>query len=1212
MRSLRKIIYINSAKIRYAEVNVDGNVHFIGTQGVGKSTLLRTIMFFYNADKSHLGIKPEMKSFDDFYLPHPNSYIVYEVDHENGPFSILVYKYSGRACFRFIDAPFQKDWLIDESGEVTPDIKTIRQRVGKIQFSPIVDRYEQYRDIIYGNSSDKNFRRFHIMEAKSYSNIYRSIQNVFLNSRLEADFIKDIIINSMNDQEISIKLSYYRGQVSDFEQEYNDIRCWYNTDNKGNNVVRNQADDVVEDYRKLLYLNKKINGLCGELKHSLRQSNKKAPELEDKIGKQEEELQRQKRLLSEESSKHDKEKSDINKQIGEIDGNLKKCKEKKEQYAKLQIDSIIKKSEQEASIRLELDSTRQRLQDLTKQSDDIVSKYRKLVEAENLTLDKFRQSLLLQESVFKDSILKEKEAQLSEYASRKSSVEEDYAGKLSETQEIISDLTQQIMKVGHDIDNLRYLEPYKAELESRKQALRELEAESIRIEGEIKSLTSEISKNEAEYEKSISEKTSEFETARKEMQSEVDSLKSEIQAIDTLLANLKGSLYEWLEENAKDWKENIGKVIDEEVLYTMGLNPSKFDKGDSLYGINLDLSSLTQSVRNPEDLKDKKENLQKAIDKGVKAIEDLSIQFDNEKERLQKKYNSLLQPLREKKSIDDYELENLPSKEKKVKVEIDDFLKKSEKEREARKDDLETIRQDLSRRKQEAQSGKGKLEEDKKKQLKSVEKAYKDAISLIEDKMAKKSSEIQDEIKNRETITSENIKRLNLQENEELKGKGVDTRIVQECKAMIESYEKELTLIDGNKELIYSYRKDKAEYLDREQEFRKDVKSLNEKLGQLNEKYVNRQKGYTDRIDKISKDITEDTSKLKSTRDAISKANDFISSTTCPSEFEGVSERDSTLTPDVAVEQITGSIIEKNSKLESFKRNINVFKSHFSAKNTFSFRTNLGLDSDYFEFAANLEEFIQHNKIEDFRKRTSERYTQILNRVSSEVGDLTRHESEVAKIINDINSDFKEKNFVKAIKLIALQHKDSSDKMVVLMKHIKEFCDENQYNMGEANLFSMTNRDSVNERAVELILAFMKTLNENSSRQTLTLSDLFQLEFRVKENENDTGWTSKLSHVGSEGTDTLVKAMVNIMLINVFKTKDSKKFGDFTIHCMMDEIGKLHPQNIKGILEFANSRNIILVNSSPTTTNVSSYKYTYLLDKDAKSNTVVKTLISQR
>jgi len=114
------------------------------------------------------------------------------------------------------------------------------------------------------------------------------------------------------------------------------------------------------------------------------------------------------------------------------------------------------------------------------------------------------------------------------------------------------------------------------------------------------------------------------------------------------------------------------------------------------------------------------------------------------------------------------------------------------------------------------------------------------------------------------------------------------------------------------------------------------------------------------------------------------------------------------------------------------------------------------------------------------------------------------------------------------------------------------------------------------------------------------------------ENDNDTLWVEKIANVGSDGTDILVKAMVNIMLINVFKEKVSRKSVEFRIHCMMDEIGKLHPSNVKGILEFANSRNILLVNSSPTTYNVSEYRHTYLMSKDAESKTLIRPLITRK
>ena len=104
----------------------------------------------------------------------------------------------------------------------------------------------------------------------------------------------------------------------------------------------------------------------------------------------------------------------------------------------------------------------------------------------------------------------------------------------------------------------------------------------------------------------------------------------------------------------------------------------------------------------------------------------------------------------------------------------------------------------------------------------------------------------------------------------------------------------------------------------------------------------------------------------------------------------------------------------------------------------------------------------------------------------------------------------------------------------------------------------------------------------------------------------------KIANVGSDGTDILVKAMVNIMLINVFKERASRKFGDFKIHCMMDEIGKLHPNNVKGILAFANCRNILLINSSPTTYNIENYRYTYLLSTDEQSHTHAVPLLTRK
>ena len=284
------------------------------------------------------------------------------------------------------------------------------------------------------------------------------------------------------------------------------------------------------------------------------------------------------------------------------------------------------------------------------------------------------------------------------------------------------------------------------------------------------------------------------------------------------------------------------------------------------------------------------------------------------------------------------------------------------------------------------------------------------------------------------------------------------------------------------------------------------------------------------------------------------------------------------------------------------------FNRNFKPQNAFHFNTMPMIDSDYLQIAVDLQDFMDNNKIEEFRRRTSEHYKDILGRISAEVGGLMKRRSDVDGVINDINRDFVEKNFVGVIKSIKLRINESSDRLMRLLMSIHDFTVENALSMGEVNLFSRDNRDEVNRKVVDYLKSLSHHLQDEQNRTTVSLGDAFSLQFRVQENDNDTNWVERINNVGSDGTDILVKAMVNIMLINVFKNKAAKKSGEFIVHCMMDEIGRLHPNNIKGILQFANSRNIYIINSSPTSYNPYDYRYTFLLTKEGVKTRVKKLL----
>lgn len=1214
MRALRKIIFVNSAHIRYAEVRLDGNVHFIGTQGVGKSTLLRAILFFYNADKLHLGIPKEMKTYDEFYLPHANSYIVYEVEHEHGPFCVLTFRSSGRACFRFVDAAYRKEWLVDDNGEVTAESKVIRERLGGASMSKIIDRYEQYRDILYGNRQavGKEFARFQLMESNRYQNIPRSIQNVFLNSRLDANFIKDIIIRSMSEEEANIDLGYYRRQVADFGQEYKDISCWYKLNQKGESVVRTQAENVVNAYRYLLFMKQQIAELCGELKYAVRVSKERLPLVVKKIDEIIEEENRQKRLINEIQQKYDSEKTNLNQQQGVVNEDLKRLKERRELYAAQKIEDLLKRYEQEQVLKIKLEESKARLTELTARFNDVTGKFKALCQGVKNGLENYRLSQNNRIFSLGQEKQKAEERMFNEHTEQRKNIEAAFAEKLTVAYNAIDLLKNEMSELEKEMLKLKFYQPYKEETDALNKEANSLAFREKELNGLIATTEAKINQLQTEYDKQEAEITADSKNKIDAKQQEIDEVAAKIAEIDGLLNRTKGSLYEWLEENKRDWEQNIGKVVNEEsVLYQTGLHPQK-DDGTSLFGVKLDLIDLPLSVRKPTQLKEERDELElklRSLQTDKKALTEQQEKLINE---LKRRVAPKMRELREQKSYHETELRVIPQKQKALKLKQEDYAAKAQQEKEERAKLLNTRLQEVALRRTAADTNLDKIQAEKQKQLTAEDKRYQKAkdetIRLHEQRVA----EIKADIKQQEKKAEEQLLLLQRQENEELRGRGADTRMVDECKNLIKATEDELKFIDDHRRIVFDFQRDRENLFNREDEFKAKKKLINDKLLQLNEKYNQRKQKHNEALASLGKELAERKDEKRLLDENLQKAENFAhDEKLCPPMLAEANERQTLRTPGQAVEELTGIIVSRQKSYDKLKAAVNLFKGNFTTKNTFNFRMELTLDDDYLDFANNLEDFLTYNKIEEFRRRTSERYVDILARVSKEMGDLTKHESDVDKVIHDINNDFRERNFAGVIKLIALQPVPSADKMVLLMKRIKEFNDDNLYAMGELNLFSTANRDEVNEKAVGYLLDFMKSLVDNPQRQLLTLSDLFLLQFRIVENDNDTGWVDKLSHVGSEGTDTLVKAMINIMLINVFKGKVSRKFGDFRIHCMMDEIGKLHPQNVKGILDFANARNILLINSSPTTYNVSDYRYTYLLDKDSKSQTVVHPLISQ-
>lgn len=1211
MKYLNKIIFVNSANIPYAEIAVDGNVHFTGTQGVGKSTVLRALLFFYNADKHRLGIQQGQKSFDEFYFRQSNSYILYEVMRDNGAYTIMVSRYQGRASWRFIDAPYKKEWLIDDRHVLSDWIK-IRERIDKdVAVSARIDSGVIFRDIIFGNTNDHKYTRYALVQSANYQNIPRSIQNVFLNTKLDADFVKNTIIQSMADDDLPIDLQTYRRLVNDFEREYDEIDCWFRQTRSGIYPVREQALKIAEQGRKIVALDQQLLDVWRMLNHVVAESEHQIPLLEAEIEELKNSIEKERKRESELTADYDKEKDALNQELGGRKCKLKEIVQARKEFDSIGIEQKLKLANREESIKQEVADKNALLNDLLKTHASIEEKYniaRGKLENARQAFENRQKALLYQKQNSHQIERKKLEAGRTK---DRNQVMDDFNSWRHESDDRLQMLLTEQHRADSALKELKQWHPKANEIKQIDEQLQHLnfaEKENVTqqtlVQGQIAQITSE-------YEMKESELKQEFAREQERLEADRVQLQSQIERVNDLLAHLDDSLYKWLCENIDGWEHTIGKVVDERrVLYAQGLEPQLYSASDSLFGVKLNLDNVDSVHRTPDDYQLEKKNLEEQLTQINRRIEQLPITLQEEISNLGKKYASKLNPLRQQLTLLKVEEEQIPVKRQnhinsRHKLEMEEAeqiaQERNDRERSFNEALLNVQSEKDVREKQEAKH---------KKALKDIDIVYNKSSKSLDEELDKFKNELDADVLNRNKEFAVQKAQLDEQQKTELAGKGVDVSLLDTYRKILADLNGLLSKIEEERPIVIRYRDAEQSLLAKEPEIKKAINDIERRLSVIRQRYEDKRtriKKKHQELEERQKNILKD---LLHRREGIHLYRQMVETEHLVPEIYLSDDKKVMTHQDCQqlLSQLRGTVNQKRESIDKLKDLVINFNRNFKPQNAFHFNTMPVTDQDYLQIAVDLQDFMDNNKIEEFRKRTSEHYKDILGRISTEIGALMKRRSDIDGVILDINRDFVEKNFAGVIKSIELRSNESSDKLMQLLMSIHDYAIENALSIGELNLFSSNNRDEVNGKVVDYLKGLSHQLQNEPNRPTVSLGDAFRLQFRVRENDNDTNWVERINNVGSDGTDILVKAMVNIMLINVFKKKAVRKSGDFIVHCMMDEIGRLHPNNIKGILQFANSRNIYLINSSPTSYNPYDYRYTYLLNKQGVKTRVEKLL----
>ncbi|NTS41953.1 ATP-binding protein [Flavisolibacter sp. BT320] len=1212
MRYLNKIVFINSATIRYADVRLDGNVHLIGTQGVGKSTLLRAILFFYNGDTLRLGIPREKKSFADYYFPFQNAYLVYEVMRETGPYCVLLFKSQGRVCFRFVDAAYDQQYFLSPEGKAYESWEDTRRLLDEdgIHYSRKVDRYDEYRDILYGsNEGKKEFRKYALLESRQYQNIPRTIQNVFLNSKLEAEFIKQTIILSLNEEDLAINLQNYAHHLKSFEAQLTDINRFKQP------AVAKQGAEVVNLYAAVGYLQKEKEGLARQLAAAFDFVQRTAPKLLEKKEREEEAKKTLKERLGEAEKRFQNRIQKLREDISVVNDKLATIKQKTAYYEGLNIEQVVQRVAKKSDLEAEEKKLLKEKALLSAQFTEVTRKY----EALFLSLEESHRAFALnkegQRLQLREEFLRAKDEARME-------LDELLAAIRQQHQQTMATATQETEEKG------AALQEWKLKKEATRHQ-RFYETEIAEAEKELSRLTLAIQQGQnamahaneimetlqKQWQLDEAAMLQKAEAEEKDLRRDVAVEREALSALEQKLQKTEQSFYGWLNQHYPGWEATIGKVCDEQLLFRDDLSPLLQEASRSLYGVQIQLSGIEKEVKTVAEYETEKEAVHKQMLATNEQLNALQEKKRIGRESLKNKYGPKLIEQKETVREHRYHLEQNQQKQKQTALHLLDLQQKAATEKQQTLAAMDEGIAAAAEALLQAQQALATIRNEEEKQVRKQQTAHQKKLEEAEQRLKEAYKKIDVEIKTNEQEYQLQKGDISRRQEAELAGKGADTRRLHKVETLLQGLQQELAFIEENREVVAVYKRDKVELLDRAGELKNGKALLEQEVLNEETKYRQKKGNLEENLQKLEEAIRLLAIRLQQAEEdqqafeRFQVTETFLNiSTEIWNSKEGAQteKRCKTL-----IEELHQCDNKSIRRVDDLKDAVNRFLGHFSPDNIFHFPTNLPDKEAYFRFARSLDDFLADRKMDEYERRVNERFSFIIHLIRKETGNLLAKSGDILKVINQINRDFERKNFVGAIKKIELRLSESQDAVVLLLQAIKTFGDENDYDLGGANLFATQDQEAKNKKAISLLLQLVKLIGE-AKRESITLSDSFELEFRIQENQNDTGWVEKLSHVGSEGTDVLVKAMVNIMLLNVFKEGVSKKFANFRLHCMMDEIGKLHPNNVKGILQFANDRDIYLINGSPTESNALSYKHIYKLEKDEKSFTRVKRIVTNK
>lgn len=1191
----------------YGKIILDGNVHLIGNQGVGKSTVLRAILFFYNANTQRLGISRNKKGFKEYYFSFPNSHLIYEVQTQNSAYCVWIFKSKNQITYRFIDKAYDRNFFIDELN-IARTHKAIEReldRLGVAYTSKMINNFSDYRDIIYGKAATK-FRKYALFQSKIYDNIPRTISNIFLNSKLEGKFIKNTIISSIvnNENAMEVDLDVVRSQVANFQKNYQEILSFKKHEQKGQRII-----DIYQTY---LNERKHYQKTAEKLGIAVEQAKIQLKNFESKLqGFQNDKSMHLEKLKTLQANYRDITKT-IEDEIAILNNDLQKTDKLILKYQLLDIEKILTLNSQKSTVQSNLKRAEQELEQLTNEFQDVVKQYKILFENVAAAKRELEAQHKANLSDLRTKWLELKDENTTQKNIALAKLNKDFDAKLRVVMLDVEVTKDRFREANFELKSIQskvFLSQEKQDIQNQQSDLKE---EKYRIATKLQQLENSLLNYKKDAEQERNKLNQQIDNQRKAFQKTLSDLNQNLRIIQQNIEQYEHTIYGFLDKKYPNWRDTIGKVFNDDILLSTDLNP-QFQKGDNtFFGLTIDLNTLPQGAKQHDDFIKQEQDLNTQKAQLHQQIQALNTKSIDDKKALETKHNKKIRGFERSIKLQKQALDQNTRTFNRLKVELNDIDEQAKTLKKqaitAQKEVLKTTKQKVNLAKETLNN----VQTEKQNTQTALQKQFDDILNAQKIEYEQEVSKLKSEYKNTLQSFEEERQQLADAQQKMLTEKGAETTRIGAINIKITSLKKQLKTIENNQETVITYKQDKANYIDKKSTFEYDYQRLRNELNDKRKAFEIQKKdiervinGIDAKIDQLKEQQLFLMNELKNFKRTFSSLETSVKTwISKPSKQWKVKQSVADLM--FKIQEIERIL---NKHQEELKKKINQFKSYFEEGNQFDLPIHISGTSEYLDFAKRLENLFDNSMVTTFEAQIEKQFSMLIGSIQQKTKALDEIKYKVDNVVRQINRNFGERNFVEAIEDIKLRTSESKRAIVKKLLNIQRFYDENALSThGLGGLFSTVQQQDYSQKAVDLLKQLVIEIGKTTDKK-IGLEDAFELEFRIIENKNTTDWVANLSNVGSNGTDVLVKAMIYIMLLNTFKNNASRKNDTFKIHCIIDEVGILHDINLEGLINFANHHNIILINGSPNASDTNAYRYIYQLSKNQKRETLINLLM---